>query len=176
MKLLVIRHAIAIEREDFAREGGENDDLRPLTKEGAKKMRKNAKGLAVWVPRPSVIAMSPLIRAVETAEIVTQVWLDLEQEILEELRPEARPEAFAKWLASREEVRDPDGCIAIVGHEPYLSLLVGWYLFGKTVPAVVLKKGGACLLELPAPLPKGLGKGEVKLLWLNTPSQLRAGR
>ena len=51
MKLLLIRHAIAEEREDFARTG-KDDRLRPLTDEGRKKMKQAARGPArVSCPR-----------------------------------------------------------------------------------------------------------------------------
>jgi len=42
MQLLVIRHALAQSREEFA---GEDDALRPLTKDGLRQMRRGAKGL-----------------------------------------------------------------------------------------------------------------------------------
>ena len=38
MKLLVVRHGAAMEREDFA-STGESDDLRPLTDEGKAEMK-----------------------------------------------------------------------------------------------------------------------------------------
>src|SRR5258708_2037922 len=43
MKLLIIRHAIAEDREDFARTG-KDDSLRPITDEGKKKMKQRAGG------------------------------------------------------------------------------------------------------------------------------------
>ena len=62
MQLLVIRHAIAVEREDFARTG-KDDRLRPLTDEGRKKMKQGAKGLRQLAPRIDLLATSPLTRA-----------------------------------------------------------------------------------------------------------------
>jgi phosphohistidine phosphatase len=44
MKLLIVRHAIAEEREDFARTG-KDDRLRPLTDDGRKRMKQGARGL-----------------------------------------------------------------------------------------------------------------------------------
>jgi len=44
MQLLVIRHAIAMEREEYARTGRPDSD-RPLTDTGRRRMRKNARGL-----------------------------------------------------------------------------------------------------------------------------------
>src|SRR6478672_122417 len=58
MKLLLIRHAIAEEREDFARTG-KDDRLRPLTDEGRKKMKQGARGLRRCVPAFDLLAPSP---------------------------------------------------------------------------------------------------------------------
>ncbi|HEX4469200.1 MAG TPA: phosphoglycerate mutase family protein, partial [Gemmatimonadaceae bacterium] len=69
MDLLVIRHAIAEDKERFAA-SGRNDDLRPLTEEGRSKMRRAAQGLRTVVGRIAHLASSPLVRARETAEIV----------------------------------------------------------------------------------------------------------
>ncbi len=44
MKLLVVRHGAAMEREDFVHTG-ESDDLRPLTDEGKAEMKLIAAGL-----------------------------------------------------------------------------------------------------------------------------------
>src|SRR5918912_545668 len=44
MRLLVVRHAIAMDRAEFAR-SGKDDSERPLTKDGRNKMAKGARGL-----------------------------------------------------------------------------------------------------------------------------------
>ena len=69
MHLLIIRHAIAEDRDAFAKTG-KPDDLRPLTSEGRAKMIRCAEGLHVIAPEISVLASSPRTRAHETAEIV----------------------------------------------------------------------------------------------------------
>src|SRR5262245_16026944 len=70
MRLLMIRHAIALPRgpPDIP------DDERPLTKRGAKRFRAAAEGLARIVARPDVLFTSPLPRARQTAEIAAQAW------------------------------------------------------------------------------------------------------
>ena len=50
MQLLVIRHAIAEDREVFGNEGRPDSD-RPLTEYGRRRMRKNARGLRRISPR-----------------------------------------------------------------------------------------------------------------------------
>ena len=66
MKLLLVRHAIAEEREEFERTG-EPDDQRPLTSEGRKKMKRAAAGLGELVNKVDILATSPLARAQQTA-------------------------------------------------------------------------------------------------------------
>ncbi len=75
MKLLVIRHGVAMEREEYrqqcARESAQepDDGLRPLTSAGIRKMDKNARGLAKLVNHIDVLVTSPLVRAVQTAQM-----------------------------------------------------------------------------------------------------------
>ena len=163
MDLLVIRHAIAVERDEWSG----NDDLRPLTDEGVSKMRKGAQGLAAQVKNVDVLATSPLVRARKTAEIVARAWEhEGELEEVDALRPDQRPEAFVEWV-ERHAKRD---VVAIVGHEPHLSTLVSWLLTGKSESRLDLKKGGACLVRFEE-APKA-ARGQ--LLWLLTANQLRA--
>ena len=89
MKLLLLRHAIAEEQADFARTG-KDDRLRPLTEEGRKKMKQNAKGLREIVPDIDLLATSPLTRAAQTAAIVDSVYGGLPEVEIEELSPESR--------------------------------------------------------------------------------------
>ena len=165
MHLLVVRHAIAEERETFSTTG-EPDDLRPLTDEGRRRMRKGARGLRTLVNRPGVIATSPLVRARDTAAILARVWDD--QTPVEEiaaLRPRTRPSAFLSWLKGRDE-----DMVAVVGHEPHLSCLVTWLMTGAFESRLELKKGSATLVSF-ASRPRA---GGAKLEWSLTPSQLRS--
>lgn len=185
MRLLVIRHAIAMERKDYhlqarreARLGGAgtefetNDDFRPLTQDGQRKMRKNAKGLKEFVPQPHLLVTSPLTRALQTSEILSEVWNGLDMASCDELRPGSEPAEFAKWLKGQPQAEKPDCLIAIVGHEPHLSSLVSWFMTGSSKSLFELKKGGACCLDFA----RGFDKGRGRLLWLATPPMLRALR
>ena len=164
MQLLVIRHAVAEEREEFAKTG-EPDEQRPLTPGGSRKMRIAARGLPRLVQEVDILATSPLVRAADTAAIVAEVYGKLTPELLEALRPRARPQTFLRWLRGQ-----PATCtVAIVGHEPHLGRLVSWLLASGEGSFVQLKKGGACLLELPE-RPRA---GAATLKWLLTPWQLR---
>jgi len=164
MKLLLIRHAIAEEREDFAR-SGKDDRLRPLTEEGRKKMKQEAKGLREIVPEIDLLATSPLTRAAQTAAILDTVYGDLKEVEIKELSPEASPESFLRWLRKQKA-----GTVAVVGHEPSLSLIVSWLLTGTERRLIAIRKGGACLLDFP----DEVGGGTAILLWALTPAQLRA--
>ena len=163
MKLLVIRHGPAGDREEWERTG-KDDRLRPLTPKGKKEVRKAAAGLVRLVPSLDLIATSPWTRAAQTAEIVNREYgVDLEE--VEELTSDNGPEGLRPWLeqqVNRETV-------AVVGHEPHLGLLVGYLLSGRSASFVDLKKGGACLLEMDNPSELGSGCLE----WLMTDRELR---
>ncbi|MES1244575.1 MAG: histidine phosphatase family protein [Acidobacteriota bacterium] len=163
MRLLLIRHAIAEEREDFARTG-KDDSLRPLTDEGRKKMKQIARGLRMLVPAIDLLATSPLTRAAQTAAIVDSVYGGLDEVEIEELSPETTPEEFLRWL--RKQKADT---VAAVGHEPSISQILGWLLTGTERRLFAFRKGGACLLEFA----EEPAAGTATLVWALTPAQLR---
>jgi phosphohistidine phosphatase len=164
MNLLLIRHGIADDRFEFARRNG-NDDERPLTEKGIARMRSGAEGLLRLVPALDVLASSPLTRARQTADILQEAYGKPRATIAEVLSPGREPEAVANWLDSLPA----DAVIAVVGHEPDLSELVGWLTTSERQGFVEMKKGGACLLEI-AGSPRA---GSARLQWLLTPRQLR---
>src|SRR5258705_13797168 len=69
MELLVVRHAIALERS--ARRWPD-DARRPLSPQGAARARKAALGLKRVTEHPARVLVSPLRRAQQTAAILTQ--------------------------------------------------------------------------------------------------------
>ncbi len=164
MQLLVIRHAIAEDRDIFARTGAD-DDLRPLTDEGRKKMVRAAQGLRALVPALDLVAASPLVRAQQTAEIVARAYGLRVGETTAVLEPDARVEGFIEWI----EPHAAKKTIAVVGHEPHLSSLVTWLITGLDDSRVALKKGAACLVEFSARPSRGGGV----LAWLHAPATLR---
>jgi phosphohistidine phosphatase len=156
--LLIIRHADAADREAFALKG-KPDSQRPLTREGVRKMREVARGLKRIAAPVDLLVSSPLIRARQTADIVAKAFGKVRRARCVELAPDAPPESTAAWLRARRE-----GTIAIVGHEPHLSLLIAHYC-AVEAPFTSLKKGGACMIEI---------RGRVASLeWLMQPGQLR---
>jgi phosphohistidine phosphatase len=165
MKLLVIRHAIAEDRDAFAATGLP-DAQRPLTDDGRKRMRGAARGLRTLVPRIDVLATSPLVRAAQTAEIVAKAYGGMQARTVPELSPERRPDELLGWLRSHQL----GDTVAVVGHEPHLGFLAGWLLTGRNDSFVDFKKGGAVLLQFDDP-PSG---GNAVLSWALTPRILRA--
>ena len=165
MRLLVIRHAIAGDRETFAREAGRPDSERPLTAEGRKKMRECAAGLREVAPDLAVLGSSPFVRARQTADLVAQAFDGLGVTEVPALASGGSRDDLVGWLN-----RQRAACVGLVGHEPDLGLLTGWLVTGDdAAPFVSLKKGGACLLELAGPA----GAASAELLWVLTPRLLR---
>ncbi len=164
MRLLIVRHAVAEERETFA--ATERDDAeRPLTEQGRRKFRKSALGLRGLVPALDVLATSALLRAVQTADILAKVYGVGDVVRLRELEPEAHAAALLPWLHAQRH----RAVVAVVGHEPHLSSLAERLLTGGDREFVELKKGGACLIDLG----EGPRSSRAALLWLLTPGQLR---
>jgi phosphohistidine phosphatase len=163
VKLLIVRHGPAGDREEWERTG-KDDSLRPLTPKGKKDVRKAARGLVWLVPSLDLIATSPWKRAAQTAEIVNKEYgVDLEE--VEALTSDHRPEELRPWLEQQRERE----AVALVGHEPQLGLLVGYLLTGTSSAFVDLKKSGACLLEMEHPGRPGSGCLE----WLLGDRELR---
>lgn len=164
-ELLVVRHGIA-EDADVASAAGRNDARRRLTRQGEQRMRLAAEGLRRIMPRLDVLASSPLVRAVQTADILAAAYSSARRLEEEALRPDAEPAAALAWLRSRPA----EERIAVVGHEPCLSRLISQALAGGAGQFVSMKKGAACLLAFPGPV----RVGAARLVWLLPPKVLRA--
>ena len=67
MDLYIVRHAWAADRDDPQ---WPDDDLRPLTEEGKERFAQMAAKLVGRGMTPEVIATSPLVRCVETAQLL----------------------------------------------------------------------------------------------------------
>ena len=166
MQLIVIRHATAVKRETFVQTGQE-DSQRPLTEVGSKRMRLAASGLRSIVPVIDLLGTSPLVRAAQTAKIVSEVYGGIERfERVPELSPGNPPASVVSWMQklNRSET------VAIVGHEPDLGILVSWLLSGTEHHFHKLKKGAACLLDFPGTV----AASKAELVWALRPAQLRS--
>jgi phosphohistidine phosphatase len=165
MRLLVIRHAIAGDREAFARETGRPDAERPITAEGRKKMRDCAAGLRAVASDLAVLGTSPYVRARQTADLVAEAFDGLTVTEVPALASGGPRDELIAWLGEQHAA-----CVGVVGHEPDLGMLIGWLVTGDdAAPFVSLKKGGACLLEMEGPA----GPASAELRWVLTPKLLR---
>ena len=140
MNLYIIRHAIAV---DEGTSEYEHDSERPLTDKGRKKMRQIAKGLHTLGVEFDLILSSPYVRARETAEILADVF-KMKKKIAfsENLIPMADPDLLLPEVIEKY----PVDSIALVGHEPHLSTLIGVLTAESKKLDITLKKGGVCYL------------------------------
>src|SRR3989442_1935555 len=141
MRLLVVRHAIAEDREAFAR-SHKDDSTRPLTPDGRRKMERAALGLKELVPELDVLAASPYKRAIETAEIIAAAYGGLSVERVPDLAPRAGVDRVVSWLA------DPHarGSVAVGGHRPDLRQLACAPLASPHGTVLEPPEGPDCLL------------------------------
>jgi phosphohistidine phosphatase len=163
MRLLIVRHAIAEDREAFAA-GGFPDFERPVTAAGRKKMIKAAAGLRAVAPQLDHLITSPFTRAAETADIVAKALGLPQPDTSALLTPERHPREFLDWLMAHPLANG----VGVVGHEPHLGRLISWCLTGNVDAHFDLKKGGVARIDFPDKLEEGKGV----LRWLLTPSQL----
>lgn len=151
MQLILIRHAPAGDRVEWALTG-RPDDERPLTKKGSIKMREVAQGLSRMMDAPERLFSSPLARARQTAEILHGVYSASDVEIGPNLEPEADPQVTLRWLKT---LNDADS-VALVGHEPHLSRLLALLVHGDSErDTMPFKKGGVAILEINPDKPTG---------------------
>jgi phosphohistidine phosphatase len=116
MDLLIVRHGQAVEDAPGLGDGG-----RWLTAKGRKVTRRVARWLAKRKDRrPAAIWTSPLVRAVQTAEILAETMgLDGDVSVVAELCPGRDASELIRLLSL---YRGPEP-LALVGHEPLLSAL-----------------------------------------------------
>ncbi len=165
MDLLIIRHAIAFDRD---RNRWHEDAVRPLSPAGIRRARRAAAGLKGITKRPQRLLTSPLLRAKQTAQILTDVagWPAAEE--VPELSPGEPPLAVLALLG-----KDRSKLTAIVGHQPGLGYLLAACLLGGggALPIEMKKNAVACVSFDGSPRP-----GHAALKWLATPRILRALR
>lgn len=134
MEIILIRHGEAVEDAP-----GLGDPGRWLTGKGRRKTRDVAKWLDKRKSRrPAQIWTSSLVRSVQSAEIIArEVGLKNEVTVHAELLPGADPTALLRLVTAY----DGPGPLALVGHEPGLSLFAR-LLLGGDVPVPGMKKSG----------------------------------
>jgi phosphohistidine phosphatase len=165
MELWIIRHAIAFARD---RRRWADDAARPLSPTGIRRSRTAASGLKQLCEAPDRLLSSPLLRAMQTAKILTEVARWPRAEVAPELKP-GEPTAAVLTLLGKDRSKR----IAIVGHQPDLSTLLSACLSGdgSGLPIEMKKNAVACLWFA------GRARvGGAVLKWLATPRLLRGFR
>jgi phosphohistidine phosphatase len=165
MDVFIIRHAIAVPAAP-----GQDDASRELTPEGVRKFRRAVQGLRALDWCFERVLTSPWQRARATAELLAPV-TDGPTIVTDLLCDKPRPELLA-LIAEASGPRKKRRATAVVGHQPWLSELIGWLAFGdpRRGEAIALRKGGMVWLDGSA-VPGGM-----KIRALLTPKVLRALR
>lgn len=165
MELIIVRHAIAFERD--ARRWPD-DVERPLTPRGMMRARRAALGLKRLAPRPLKVLSSPLERARQTAVILHQFSAWPRPSLCPLLMPGSSAQELLALLA-----RSRESCIALVGHQPDLGRVLSACLPGSVGSAAFeLRKMGAALVRFHG----AARPGQAELCWLVPPRVLRALR
>jgi len=162
MDCVLIRHGIAVDREDWKGQEAQ----RPLTPKGIERTREVVTGLLRLELAPTHLLSSPFARALDTAKLLREVFrMRTEVLLCDELLPDAPPDKLFPVLASLPE----EAYVVCVGHEPNLGQAAGFMLAGKPVAGLSLKKAGVCCIRFDD-VPRA---GEGILRWWMMPSQLR---
>ena len=162
MQLYIVRHGIAIDREDPK---CPPEAERYLTEEGVEKTKQVAKGVAALGATRDLFLTSPYVRAVQTAEIFAEALDYAKQKIRrnEMLLPGSEPTLLFRELAREKQASS----IFVFGHAPQLDDVIATAL-GSKKHLTSMKKAGVALVEL-----KRISPPMGVLAWLATPKMLR---
>lgn len=160
MRLYLMRHGIAIDRED---PDCPSEPERYLTPKGIQRTRAAARGLRALRIKPAALLTSPYVRAVQTGEVVCEVLgLDPKQlRTTDALKPEAKPARLA------EELGRLGGEVICFGHAPHMDEFIT-HALKATAPFTALKKSGVACLDIDSLAPL-----RATLFWLLTSRILR---
>jgi phosphohistidine phosphatase len=162
MQLYIVRHGIAIDREDPK---CPSEAERYLTEDGIKKTKQVAKGLVALGLHADLMVSSSYVRAMQTAEIFAVALEYPEQKIRqsESLLPGAEPAVFLRELAKEKNLSS----VFCFGHAPQLDGLLAAAV-GAQHHITSLKKAGVAFVEL-----KRLSPPNGELIWLVTSKLVR---
>lgn len=163
MKLILFRHAIAMDREEAAAKKIADPD-RPLIPKGTEKLLEMVKWLKKNESQIDLLVTSPYKRAQQTTEEILKAYKIESAAVCNQVTPEDPPQAFAEWL--RQYAKNSK-TICLVGHEPHLSRLASWALSGQIESFIDLKKAGVLCLEIDDLTQ--LGPRRCQLKWMVSP-------
>ena len=130
MDVWLLRHAEAQDRAPSGR-----DEDRELTPQGLARAEAVARGLAALFPPIAIVLTSPFLRASQTAEPCARA-LGLEPpKPVPALLPGTDPRRIAEEL-----VRGAWSSVLLVGHQPLLGSLAGFFVFGDDRNEIPLRK------------------------------------
>jgi len=139
MIIHLIRHAEAVERTAEL-----PDEHRFLTPRGRKRFRRVASSLKKSGIDPDIILTSPLIRAVQTAEILAQTLKFKGDLVVTPLLAHGfQTEELEKLKQGFPRAKE----LVLVGHEPELGAVTSTLLAAKT--SCTLPKGAAVSFKMP---------------------------
>ncbi|TMB08545.1 MAG: phosphohistidine phosphatase SixA [Deltaproteobacteria bacterium] len=144
IRVFLVRHGIAADAAP-----GQPDESRPLTAKGRRRFRRTARAFARLGERVDKLITSPLVRAVQTAEILARALRQDEVGVLEELRSEVPPAKLFGALS--QQIEDGEG-VALVGHDPQMTKLVAALaqLDGNDADRIAFAKGGIVRIDVDA--------------------------
>lgn len=142
-RLYLVRHGIAVDHADSKGPDGS----RPLTGKGRKRFARGARGFAKHAGKLDLILTSPLVRAVQTAEILASAIAHREVAVIEELDPSYGVSSLFEAVARRA---GKARAVALVGHEPQLSsvLVALAHLPAAQAAQLDFKKGAIVRLDM----------------------------
>ncbi len=123
---------------------GDDDHGRALTDKGKEEALWVGKRLARLDVPIRLICSSPLLRARETAELVSKALGQIMVEELEELAPGADVDRLLGIIDARKD-KSP---LCLVGHMPDLGELAGYLSWGERGRAMDMATGGIVLAEI----------------------------
>lgn len=162
MDLYIVRHGIAIDREDPK---SPPEAERFLTEEGIERTRQVAKGIAALGVHADLLISSPYVRAKQTAVLFAKALEYSEQKIrqTDNLLPGAEAGALLRELAREKNV----SVVFCFGHAPHVDELLAASI-GATRQVTSMKKAGVAFVEL-----KRVSPPNGQLVWLLTPKLVR---
>lgn len=157
MKLLIIRHG---EVKNFAL-----DPLGPaLSEQGIEDLAKVKEFIELQGVRPGRLFTSPMRRALQTAQILNEVW-SLKIEEVPWLRPGVLvPEMEAGLL--KESTEPGKAPLVLVSHQPGLGNFIAQLLWKEEGQFFNLSRGSGVFLDLD------LENLKAKMLWMISPELL----
>jgi phosphohistidine phosphatase len=153
MRVLFVRHAAAMDRTEFSGP----DLLRPLTDDGRTRAKAAFRTLARLCDPPELIISSKAVRARETADILHDCLGKAPVVETDLLNPGANYKHFKKALA---DLAGKHEYIAVVGHEPDFSTVVGLVCCDGML-RIDVKKASCIEVDLN----RSLAKGELKAVY-----------